>query len=201
MGLEDIPKWASPALQGLAFWLGYQHAYGIAERLSEGAIATEFLRLMVAHCDSNRALESEVLYRHVPEVAFQRKSIGSCDRADLVVATTRRKARNLAFPPASVEAIIEVKHNRSQFAKVWEDIDRLGQQRKLSKARIRCFLIYASVAKRPRFTDDSGAATSRIATSPCGTRYKIRRVCRATSRIPSKNPDASGHYAILIEVI
>jgi hypothetical protein len=35
--LPSIPDWVSPALQGLAYWLGSQHAFGLAENISEGA--------------------------------------------------------------------------------------------------------------------------------------------------------------------
>lgn len=107
------------------------------------------------------------------------------------------------FLQGAVEAIIEVKHNRSQFSKVLEDIDFLGRQRRQGGASIRGFLIYASVSERPaQFTDPFGAAPGhRVITSPLGTRYKVRRVCRATSRIPSRNEGAFGHYAVLLEVI
>lgn len=203
MGLDDIPNWASPALQGLAFWLGYQHAYGIGNHLSEGAIATEFQRLMVAHREGGRALEPEVMYRHVPELAANPAIRESRARADLIVSHNGRSDRSRPYPAGAVEALIEVKHNRSQIAKVWEDIDFLGEQRAFSPG-IRAFLIYASVGKRPtHFTDDTGAAPSgaRIQQTTNGTRYKIRRVCRATSRIPQTNTLASGHYALMIEVI
>ena len=204
MGLPDIPTWASPALQGLAFWLGYQDAYGIAANLSEGAIATEFLRLMVAHRDPGRVLEPEVLYRHVAELSGSARLRASPERADLVIARLRRADRRRPYPAGAIEALIEVKHSRSQISRVWEDIDFLAEQRTFSGSTIRGFLIYASLGKRPtHFTNEKGAAPpgARLQHTPNGSRYKIRRVCRATARIPKDNIGAAGHYALMIEVV
>jgi len=202
MGLPSIPAWSSRALQGLAYWLGYQHSIGIAERLSEGAIATEFLRLMVVHREAGRVLEPEVLYQHVSELADSAMFNKSRMRADLVVSKGGRRGRKYVFPRGAVEAMIEVKHSRSRFSKVLDDIDRLGKLRDISDSVIRGFLLYASINRRPRFTGSDGAGDSTtVKKTPNGTRYKVRRVCRATQRVPSRNTSAIGHYVVLIEVV
>lgn len=200
--LPSIPDWASPALQGLAYWLGSQYTLGLAANISEGAIAWELSRLLFAHRDERRVLEAEVLYRHIPELARDGSLAESQERADLVIAKHRRNDRNVPYKKADVEAVIEIKHSRSRKRLVWSDVDFLGQRRAASK-QIRAFLVYASVNERPsEFTGDSGGAVRpRTRPSPSGkTRYRVRRVCRATSRIPEQNRDALGHYAILIEV-
>jgi len=202
MALTSIPNWTSRALQGLAYWLGYQDAYGIGERLSEGAIATEFLRLMVAHKDPGRVLEPEVMYRHIPEFTKKPSLRNSRIRADLVVANEARRSRYTAFPQGSIEAVIEVKHGRSQKAKVLEDIDMLGDHLKFAKWSIRGFLLYASVSKMPFFVDeDGGGRKTKIEHTEKGTRYKVRRVCRAISRISNSTAGPRGNYALIVEVL
>jgi len=201
--LPDIPNWASPALQGLTYWLGSQHALGLAANISEGAIAWELSRLLFAHRDAKRILEAEVLYRHIPELNVRGQLETSLDRADLVIANRARPSRDEPYALGCVEALIEIKHSRSQKRLVWQDIDFLGAQRQASRKRVRAFMIYASVNQRPAdFTDGSGAAVKpRNRNSPNQqTPYRVRRVCRATSRIPSQNSGAIGHYAVLIEV-
>ncbi len=200
--LPSIPDWASPALQGLAYWLGSQYTLGLAANVSEGAIAWELSRLLFAHRDERRVLEAEVLYRDIPEFAANRSLATSRERADLVIARRRRTDRDVPYTNGDIEAVIEIKHGRSRKRLVWNDIDFLGQCRAASK-EIRAFLIYASVNERPaEFTEDTGrAARPRTRPTPSKkTRYRIRRVCRATSRIPEENRKARGHYTILIEI-
>ena len=97
--------------------------------------------------------------------------------------------------------MIEVKHSRSRKSLVWQDIDFLAERR-ASNPAVRAFLIYASVNERPTdFTNTDGSAiTPRNCETPTGSKYRVRRVCRATKIIPSKNKGATGHYAVLIEV-
>jgi len=199
--LSPIPDWAPPALQGLAYWLGSQSSFGLVANISEGAIAWTLGTLMFAHRDAGLHLETEVMYKHIPEYLGNSKVKGSRTRADIVLATCRRTARTEPYLPGEVKAVIEVKHNRSLLSLVWDDIDYLAARR--SDCRdIRAFVIYASVNERPeKFTDSLGAAINpRNAKTAAQSLYRVRRVCRATHRIPRKNKDAVGHYALLIEV-
>lgn len=200
--LISIPDWASPSLQGLTYWLGSQHALGLAANISEGAIAWELSRLLFTHREGERFLEAEVQYRHIPEFVANNALDNSRERADLVIARRRRTDRSESYAAGEIEAVIEIKHSRSQKALVWADIDFLAERREASSA-VRTFFIYASVNERPEeFTDREGrAAKPRDRSSPSGNaRFRIRRVCRATSRIPAENKNAKGHYAVLIEV-
>jgi hypothetical protein len=186
----------------LAYWLGSQHTLGLAANISEGAIAWELIRLLFTHRDDRRVLEAEVLYRDIPELTLNNTLANSQERADLVIVIRRRRDRDVPFRKGDVEAIIEIKHNRSRKRLVWRDIDFLGEQRGKSK-NIRAFLIYASVNERPAdFTEKTGRTIKpRTQRSPSGkATYRVRRVCRATSRVPEENTRAHGHYAILLEV-
>lgn len=200
--LPSIPDWASPALQGLAYWLGSQNAFRLEANISEGAIAWALSTLVFAHRTPGRVLEAEVLYKHIPELNRKNELARSRERADLVIATSTRTDRTVSYGRGEVEAIVEIKHYRSRKQLVWDDIDYLGEQRIKSSA-IRAFLIYASVNERPDdFTDESGAAVQprTLCTPDRETKFRVRRVCRATHRIPSKNKLAVDHYAVLIEV-
>jgi hypothetical protein len=196
-----IPDWAAPALQGLAYWLGSQDSLGLAANVSEGAIAWELMRQVFTYRLPNRHIEAEAFYRHIPELSQQQNREASRTRADLVIAKNARPDRRASYSVGDVEAVIEIKHNRSRKDLVWQDIDYLAQQR-AAHPELRAFLVYASIDERPsEFTDETGASiTPRNRKTPNGSRYRVRRVCRATSRIPSKNKLARGHYAVLIEV-
>lgn len=196
-----IPDWAAPALQGLAYWLGSQHSLGLASNISEGAITWELMRQVFTHRMPARHLEAEVFYRHIPEFRSGGVAITSRERADLVIARTVRADRATSFATGDVEAVLEVKHSRSRKDLVWQDIDYLAEQRNKNPA-VRAFLIYASINERPSdFTSADGAAIApRNRETPNGSKYRVRRVCRATKVIPSKNKSAIGHYAVLIEV-
>lgn len=199
--IAAIPDWASPALQGLCYWLGSQYTLGLAANISEGAIAWELMRLVFTHRLPDRHLEAEVFYRHIPEFLASGVAKNARDRTDLVIAKRDRTDRTTSYSTGDVEAVIEVKHSRSRKDLVWQDIDYLGERRSQIPA-VRAFLIYASINERPmEFTNSDGSAiTPRYQTTPKGTKYRVRRVCRATKIIPSKNKNATGHYAILIEV-
>lgn len=202
MALPSIPDWASRSLQGLAYWLGSQSTIGLAANLSEGAIAWEFSRLLHLHRDDRRILESEVYYRHIPELNVAGALDEANDRADLVIVRRKRKDRTVSYHKGDVEAIIEIKHNRSQKRLLWKDIDFLGQQRTVTRT-VRAFLIYASVDERPsEFTQANGRAIKprNQLTPKDETSYRIRRVCRATQVVPEDNDTARGHYALLLEV-
>jgi len=196
-----IPDWAAPALQGLAYWLGSQYTLGLASNISEGAITWELMRQVFTHRMLERHLEAEVFYRHIPEFRSTGVAPNSRERADLVISRTIRTDRSTAYAEGDVEAVIEVKHSRSRKDLVWQDIDYLAERRAKNPA-VRAFLIYASINERPSdFTNPDGAAiTPRSQGTPKGNRYRVRRVCRATKIIPSKNRFATGHYAVLIEV-
>jgi hypothetical protein len=199
--IAAIPDWAAPSLQGLAYWLGSQYSLGLAANISEGAIAWELLRQVFTHRMLPRHLEAEVFYRHIPEFRHTGVARNSRERADLVIATAVRADRTASYLPGDVEAVVEIKHSRSRKDLVWQDIDYLAERRANSPG-VRAFLIYASINERPRdFTNAEGAAiTPRNRQTPSGSKYRVRRVCRATKIIPAKNKSATGHYAVLIEV-
>lgn len=196
-----IPDWAAPSLQGLAYWLGSQYSLGLAANISEGAIAWELIRQVFTHRVLTRHLEAEVFYRHIPEFRKTGVAQNSRERADLVISRAVRTDRTVSYAVGDIEAVIEIKHSKSRKDLVWQDIDYLAERRAKNPS-VRAFLIYASVNERPEdFSNRDGSAiTPRNRQTPSGSKYRVRRVCRATKLIPSKNRNATGHYAVLIEV-
>jgi len=133
-------------MRGLAYWLGSQHTLAMDSRVNEGAIAQSLSKLLFVHRDDGRHIETEVLYRHVPELNRGNELDRSQERADLVLANCRRLDRRQPYGAGEVEAIIEIKHFRSPEALMWKDIDYLGEQRRKCN-KLRTFLVYASVDK------------------------------------------------------
>ena len=199
--IVSIPDWAEPSLQGLAYWLGSQHSLGLASNISEGAITWELMRQVFIHRTPLRWLEAEVFYRHIPEFRTAGVSNKSRERADLVITRSARVDRSIPYAFGDVEAVIEVKHSRSRRDLVWQDIDFLAERRSINPT-VRAFMIYASINERPsEFTNSvGGAIVPRTQSTPNGSKFNVRRVCRATKIIPSKNKNASGHYVVMIEV-
>lgn len=199
--LPAMPPWASPVLQGLAFWLGYQRILAPDQYMSEGAIVAELGRLLFAHREPNTVVEPEVFYRHIRGLHGIRTD--SRTRIDLTIARGRRPSRSKKFAQGQVISLIEVKHRQSDSTLVLEDINYLGDALSQNDYRMRGFLIYASEAERPTlFTDRMGRARKpRISTTKRGVRFKVRRVCRAIAKVPSENAAATAHYAVLIEVL
>ena len=199
--LQPIPEWSSRTLQGLAYWLGYQDAFGIADQLNEGAIATEVMRLIVAHGHTPQAVEAEVYYKHVPETKVARRDESSGARADLVVASAKREDRKEAFRRLQVSALVEVKHGRSQPGKIDEDLDRLSENLAGARRSLRGFLVYAALTAHPRFVNAVGRAEQGIKRTKNGTRFRVRRVCRAVPGSPRPDRRCYAGYAVLVEVL
>jgi hypothetical protein len=57
------PSWVEPALQGLAFWLGYRKQLFRHHDLPEGALVAELSTIMYAHIGQDEILECEYPFR------------------------------------------------------------------------------------------------------------------------------------------
>ena len=194
--------WASNSLQGLAYWLGFQDSYGIDAEINEGSIALVFTTLLLANRATDSHVETEVMYKYIPEYSSNDDVSNRKHRADIVLAKKRRQNLSSPYLLHDVQFVIEIKHIKSSIHLVWDDIDYLGNRKKDCN-NIRAFLLYASINKRPKhFTLKTGAAKRSKQFTPTNqTPFKVRRACRSTSKIPCYNKMADGHYAILIEVL
>lgn len=57
-----VPGMIGQAMQGLAFWVGYQHLLLRDHELLEGSITSELYRLMAHYTDRNILIEQEKYY-------------------------------------------------------------------------------------------------------------------------------------------
>ncbi|MEY4756744.1 MAG: hypothetical protein RJA34_1642 [Pseudomonadota bacterium] len=198
--MEPLPNWVTPVLQGTAYWLGMQEIMGERRSLSEGAITLTLRDLMRRHLEKNLSIDTEVMYRNIPEYQNDNLIKDSRTRSDIIIYQPSKKYKEDVFSFGQVKSVIEVKHHRSSSRLIQEDIDFLGARRSHEKS-IRTFMIYTSMCMRPDlFTNESGAAISGTQFSDNKTKYSVRRVCRAVQKIPRNNSQAHGHYAVLIEI-
>ena len=58
--LLDVPGWTDAALQGITFWIGWNHTKFRYWPLTEGAIVAELQRLINANLETDEALFCEV---------------------------------------------------------------------------------------------------------------------------------------------
>lgn len=200
-------------MQGLAFWIGYQHRLFPNHDLVEGAVVAEFYRLLARHTDP-----SEVV---IPECAYARIINGhpndSNERADVVVALKGKQNpaelhRSKKKKITGVEFIMEVKRSGVPISMLKNDIRRLQACLNKSRKKARAFLLVVSQAGVPRsirgfgsLINASGTASRRLpktieAETGLRVPVHIRRVCKATSSFDSKR-HSSAHYVVLIEVL
>ena len=214
--LLDVPGWADSALQGITYWIGWNHTKFRHWPLTEGAIVAELQRLIDASLESNEALFPEVNAHNLVQLDPFPADIKGC-RYDMVVAKRKQQKKERWLRPATDElsqyatAVIEVKRNPA-FQELKKDIRKLANLAKYSK-KTRFFVVVTSEGKP--FTKDLAVKVNNgdyhAKKTMCslndgdGTstaKYKVRRLCRALSTVsPIANKRQGGrHYACLIEV-
>lgn len=212
----DPPSAVVEAMQGLAFWIGYQHRLFPHHDLVEGAVVAEMYRLLDRHIDRRELLV-------IPECSYARLRTGrrvggtaieGSQRADIVVAasTNHRKAdqnEDRKVPIHDVRYVMEVKRSVAQ---IQGDILRLHQCLVTADEATRAFLVLVSQAGKPRavrglegFVDGKGNANRKsprtlTVSGDVAVPIRVRRVCKASA---SFKPDTekSTHYVTLIEVL
>lgn len=210
-----VPGMIGQAMQGLAFWMGYQHLLLRDHELLEGSITSELYRLMAHYKDRNILLESEKSYT---ALGVPSKDAGN-SRADLVVSgypyeaelKLARKTNKNKMSAANFHYVVEVKRALAPNFKIKADIARLHRCLKVMPEGTRAFVLIVSQARKPRkingFGDlvtENGVAAklsqSRIAVSEDFlVPIKIRRVCKASASFDAMKSN-SAHYVVLIEV-
>lgn len=175
---NKVPFWANDVLQAISFWLGYKKQIIGKHPLPEAAIVTECLELLMLKLAK---AEIEV----VPQFEVKAKN-GKSNFIDLVLLD--KKKRVLSF--------IEVKRFQTQ-SHVPKDLQKL-QSLKKQKLGIRCFVLLACQAKRPKaFVSSNGNAIKKSQTIPGGGEFRTVRVCKAASGFSSVN---RANYVCLLEV-
>ena len=115
--LLDLPGWTDPALQGITYWMGWNHTKFRHWPLTEGAIVAELQRLIDSKLESDKALFPEVGACDLVKSTPFPKEIKGC-RYDMVIAKKKQKEQNdILLRPKTEElftyatAVIEVQRN------------------------------------------------------------------------------------------
>lgn len=210
-----VPSMIGQAMQGLAFWMGYQHLLFRDHELLEGSITAELYRLITHYTDRNTLI--------VPEKSYISLGVPSIDagnsRADLVVSgypnevelKLARKTNKNKVSAANFHYVLEVKRALAPNFKIKADIARLHKCLKSMPEGTRAFVLIVSQARKPRKINGFGdlVAENGVAAKPSQNRIaiseeflvpiKIRRVCKASASFDAMKSN-SAHYVVLIEV-
>lgn len=210
-----VPGAIGQAMQGLAFWLGYQHLLFRDHELLEGSVTAELYRLMAHYSDRNILIEPEKSYS---ALGVPSKEAGNA-RADLVVSSypnaaelkLARKINKNKISAANIHYIVEVKRALAPISKIKADIARLHKCLTVMPEGTRAFVLIVSQARKPRKINGFGDLVTEngVATKPSQRRIavsedflvpiKIRRVCKASASFDAMKSN-SAHYVVLIEV-
>ena len=175
------PYWVEPALQGLAFWLGYRKQLYRHHDLPEGALVAELSSIMYGHIVQDEKLECEFPYSDL---------IADPDLTRVDIALLRDDIPH---------TFIEVKRGKASTRFIEDDIKKLARVKEANPA-IRCFLIIGSQGKLPyRFVDSkTGKAIRGVQETSDGVLYKVTRVCKAAASFEKKE---TAMYVCLVEVV
>jgi hypothetical protein len=175
------PSWVEPALQGLAFWLGYRKQLFRHHDLPEGALVAELSTIMYAHIGEDEILECEYPYSGL---------IADPDLSRVDIALLRGDVPH---------TFIEVKRGKAPARLIEDDIKKLARIKE-SNPEIRCFLIIGSQGRLPgRYVDrDSGKAIRGIQETSDAMKFRVSRVCKAAASFEKKE---SAMYVCLVEVL
>lgn len=211
-----VPGMIGQAMQGLAFWMGYQHLLFRDHELLEGSITAELYRLITHYIDRNTLIE--------PEKSYTALGVPSIDagnsRADLIVSgypneaalkLARKTNKKNKISSANFHYVVEVKRALAPISKIKADIARLHNCLKVMPKGTRAFVLIVSQARKPRKIYGFGdlVAENGVAAKPSQNRIaisedflvpiKIRRVCKASASFDAMKSN-SAHYVVLIEV-
>src|ERR1019366_9228263 len=128
--VRGLPQWAS-ALQGLAYWIGWNHTRYPYWPLTEGALVGELQRLIASAIPSNQFLRAEVDFNELCGHHAARVSESDqfrTGRADLVIV---KNGKNRTVATSDVHsyavALIEVKRSENSWTEIKKDIVRLAR--------------------------------------------------------------------------
>ena len=208
-GRQDrCPPWAEPALQAIAFWIGWNHTRYRHWPLTEGALVGELQRLIASEIASGEVLCAEVGVNDLCGSVKSGDATIRQGRVDLVLATKvndkekGRAPKGAEFREEAV-ALIEVKRSQSGWGKIRDDIVRLSALSHHLNEGVRCFVIVTSeggfgpllgrLVNRKKRTALKGWQSL----DGANVKYRVRRLCRAQATL---SPSNSAHCACLVEV-
>ena len=147
-----------PALQGLAFWIGYKRQLYHFYDIREGEIVGELFTLLQAHLYDTQRLNGEVMYKDIVKGWKQKDKTDGQQRVDIIISSKQDHEKFSYMDDA--ECIIEVKRNQASTSKIKEDFQRIARCLSLTKNRnLKGYVILVSHTGRPNaFVDSKGKA-------------------------------------------
>jgi hypothetical protein len=197
--LHPLPAWATTALQGLAFWIGYKRALYRDYPLSEGALVTELRSLIHANLSDEHFLHCEVAYSKLsPKRTDRPKIIAGSVRADLVVATASESQKTPGKLIYSPHVVMEFKRARAPAAQITKDLQRLAAFLSIRPAARAFLLVLSESDRHDRFVTEEGSSKKGEHAIPgsAGT-FRVRRTLKAAHAYSNKS---SANYASIVEV-
>ncbi len=205
--LLPLDRWMINAIQGLTFWVGYQHAFYSYYPLVEGALVAELRKLIQAQLPQEKCILPERMYKDLlPPNAHSR----STTRVDLVVADTSAMGAPQGNIARYADYVIEVKRAGATLEKRNSDLRRVCSFLGDAGPGKRGFVLVVSESGIPDDYVSSRSGTSRPgyrkifseeqgqADSPeIVGHYRVRRTCKASRTF---KVTGSAHYACLLEV-
>ena len=183
--------WLEEALQGLAFWIGYNRAFYFGYHLHEGALVASARSLIQANMPSDLILYSEWHYKLlVPEKNEDRlNDTKDNNRADFVICSKPRfKIGRECNISNFVQFVFEVKRGTVDNSHFDKDILRLKCYLSASDNDSRAFLLVISEKHRPsKFVNEGdGKAIMGKQCIEDEVCYKVRRVLKAAHSFEKK---------------
>ncbi len=182
---RTLPPWADPALQGIAYWMGYKSQYDREFDLPEAAIVAE-LHTLISMRLKDQKIECEIDYNSLHDS----KAVNDTRYADMVIYDKENKRPLYA---------IEVKRYKTGYDAIKKDIEKLRSLQHASGILGKYLIVTVPQKGFPtKLITDQGVAPAKLHES-FGKNVYVRRVCKASN---SFRHDAvySAQYAILIEV-
>ena len=146
--LPKIPKWATAALQGLWYWMGYRESLYRGHPVPEAAMVNEACNLIYANLTTGLQLLCEWRYSFLVPPKSNLCRIRSA-RADLIVARSDKLVARNQNISRLVDSVVEVKRGSAQSALIKRDLLRLAEFKSLNP-QARAFLFLVSEAKLPK---------------------------------------------------
>jgi len=123
-------------------------------------------------------------------------------RADIVIS---KKNESFNYNKDSI-FVIEVKRKEAPESEVTKDLERLAKLKDKNKS-LRCFLLYVSPNKKPKYVNASGVASRKTIHLENNYIARVRQVKKASSQFYSfkdgkkvNNAIEKAHYACFIEI-
>ena len=191
MGMEKLPEWFEPTLQGLAYWLAYKKQFYNGYTLSEGAIVGELAQGINSSIKKTQVLECERMYKELSH------NLDGQTRLDLAIGNISNGGKGKTLKANNLKYALEVKRYENGWSLILDDLKKLKELSNQNEDT-RCFLIVVSQDSRPiKLVSNKNHPINTALKSDLDFVATVRTVKKAFS---SKRESDNGNYVTLIEL-